>query len=419
MKQGAPAAFFSYRRSDSKFALRLAKDLKAAGANVWLDQLDIEPGQRWARAVQDALTNCLRVLVVLSPSSVESPNVQDEIAFALEEKKTVIPVFYRDCRVPLQLRGFHYADFRADYTRSLKALLKTLGIRQQAEGISDTPSQDTSEADTSAQEERRQATEAPRRAAEQANQEREQAARQERLEQERTPTTASAPAMALAKPSVDEIFDRDAVVCIPAASAFAEHATPAEISAIVARLKDSEEVPRQAARLVLKNHAAESAPAMIQAVRNASSNWDAASGAADCFDPAHEQHAAKDLGEFALSNSHDWDAQRLAVTSIGNMGISGYGSLLLEKYFSVRNPKSPLEEKTATLASTFRSSLLTSVAGRCTTTGVASLFSLQSKTCWKIKSPSPSEKSGAVDFRSLWSFSKRMTTRTGSNALRQ
>jgi hypothetical protein len=45
-------AFFSYSRDDSEFALRLAADLKAAGANVWLDQLDIAPGQRWARTVQ-------------------------------------------------------------------------------------------------------------------------------------------------------------------------------------------------------------------------------------------------------------------------------------------------------------------------------------------------------------------------------
>ena len=37
------AAFFSYSREDSEFALRLAKDLKAAGANVWLDRLDIKP----------------------------------------------------------------------------------------------------------------------------------------------------------------------------------------------------------------------------------------------------------------------------------------------------------------------------------------------------------------------------------------
>jgi hypothetical protein len=31
----APTAFFSYSREDSEFALRLAGDLKAAGAAVW------------------------------------------------------------------------------------------------------------------------------------------------------------------------------------------------------------------------------------------------------------------------------------------------------------------------------------------------------------------------------------------------
>lgn len=52
--------------------------------------------------------------------------MQDEISFAVEENKTVIPVFYRDCRVPLQLRGLQYADFRTDYDRGLKTLLRTL-----------------------------------------------------------------------------------------------------------------------------------------------------------------------------------------------------------------------------------------------------------------------------------------------------
>jgi len=126
----APTAFFSYSREDSEFALRLAGDLKAAGANVWLDQLDIAPGQRWARAVQDALNNAERVLVILSPASVASTNVEDEVAFALDEHKSIIPVFYRDCKVPFQLRPFQYADFRTDFDHGLKVLLKTLGVGQ-------------------------------------------------------------------------------------------------------------------------------------------------------------------------------------------------------------------------------------------------------------------------------------------------
>lgn len=119
-------AFISYSREDSEFARRLAEDLKAAGTSVWLDQLDIAPGQRWAKAVEDALNDCPRMLVILSPSSANSTNVDDEVSFALDEKKTVIPVIYRDCKTPFRLRPFQYVDFRSDYNLGLKQLLQTL-----------------------------------------------------------------------------------------------------------------------------------------------------------------------------------------------------------------------------------------------------------------------------------------------------
>ena len=119
-------AFISYSREDSEFALRLAKDLKEVGAAVWLDQLDIAPGQRWARAVEEALNTCPRMLVILSPASANSTNVDDEVSFALEEKKTVIPVLCRDCKIPFRLRAFQYIDFRGDYDTGLNGLLKAL-----------------------------------------------------------------------------------------------------------------------------------------------------------------------------------------------------------------------------------------------------------------------------------------------------
>ena len=42
--------FFSYSRVDSEFVLKLAKDLRTAGADIWLDQLDISAGKRWPPA---------------------------------------------------------------------------------------------------------------------------------------------------------------------------------------------------------------------------------------------------------------------------------------------------------------------------------------------------------------------------------
>jgi len=180
--QNAPAAFFSYSREDSEFALRLAEDLKEAGANVWLDQLDILGGQLWDVAVQDALANCPRMLLIPSPASVVNRNVLDEVSFALDEKKTVIPVFYKDCTIPFRLRRVQHVDFRQDYARGLKELLRTLNPGQSAEAISDAPRQyqtDTIGADKG----ERAAEEEPEKA--EAQRAREAAEARERAEAER------------------------------------------------------------------------------------------------------------------------------------------------------------------------------------------------------------------------------------------
>jgi acetolactate synthase regulatory subunit len=126
----APKAFFSYSRDDLEFALRLATDLKKAGANVWMDKLDIRPGQLWERKAEEALDNCARLLVILSPASVSSRNVMAEVGFALDEQKEVIPVLYRECKVPFRLRPLQYVDFRSDYSQGLEELLRALGANQ-------------------------------------------------------------------------------------------------------------------------------------------------------------------------------------------------------------------------------------------------------------------------------------------------
>ena len=120
--------FVSYARADSEFALKLVRDVKSRGARVWLDQLDLEPGQRWDKAVENALARCERMLVILSPAAVESDHVMNEIAYAQDERKTIIPLLHRQCSVPLRLRSLHYVDFRQEYDGGLKSLLRTLKL---------------------------------------------------------------------------------------------------------------------------------------------------------------------------------------------------------------------------------------------------------------------------------------------------
>jgi ribosomal protein L7/L12 len=125
--------FVAYAREDSAFALDLAKELKAAGADAWIDQLDIGAGERWDRAVEAALEKCSCLLVVLSGPSVESDNVMDEVGFALEEKKRIIPVLRSDCRIPVRLRRLQYIDFRLDHGAGIRQLFNALRIAQRDE----------------------------------------------------------------------------------------------------------------------------------------------------------------------------------------------------------------------------------------------------------------------------------------------
>ncbi|MGH9904385.1 MAG: toll/interleukin-1 receptor domain-containing protein [Pyrinomonadaceae bacterium] len=120
--------FVSYARSDSQFALKLARDLREAGANLWVDQFDIPVGARWDRAVQAALNACPCLLVILSPSAVASENVMDEVSFALSKDKKIVPVLYENCDIPFRLARFEYIDFTADYDTAFPKLFKELGV---------------------------------------------------------------------------------------------------------------------------------------------------------------------------------------------------------------------------------------------------------------------------------------------------
>ena len=125
-----PQVFFSYARADAEFVLKLANDLRAAGISLWIDQLDIPAGERWDSAVENALKASPYLLVVLSPASVDSQNVMDEVAFALENKKKVVPVLCTHCAIPFRLQRLQYADFTATYNNGFAQLLSALNIAQ-------------------------------------------------------------------------------------------------------------------------------------------------------------------------------------------------------------------------------------------------------------------------------------------------
>ena len=115
--------FLSYARADQTIALRLADDLIAAGISVWVDQYEILPSQHWDRAVESAVRGCEGMIVALSPRSVASPNVADEISVAIDDGKTMIPVLIEPCKLPLRLTRMNYIDATRDYSGALRRCL--------------------------------------------------------------------------------------------------------------------------------------------------------------------------------------------------------------------------------------------------------------------------------------------------------
>ena len=121
-----PKIFFSYSRFDSSFALKLAKDLRDSGSDVWIDQLDIQAGKHWDAAVEKALDSSSCVIVILTPTSIVSENVMDEVSFALESGKRIIPVMLVECPTPFRLRRLQRVDFTVDYGAGFSQLKKSL-----------------------------------------------------------------------------------------------------------------------------------------------------------------------------------------------------------------------------------------------------------------------------------------------------
>jgi transcription termination factor Rho len=123
------SVFVGYSRVDSEFALRIAKDLKGAGVGVWIDE-NIRPGDRWRAEIGRAIQNCTAMVVILSPDSVGSLEVENEVSYALDQRKPVIPILYKKCEIPYYLRLLQHVDFRSDYQRALAVIFEKLGVAE-------------------------------------------------------------------------------------------------------------------------------------------------------------------------------------------------------------------------------------------------------------------------------------------------
>ena len=78
--------FVSYSRKDAEFVERIQRDLTAIGYDVWVDTEDILAGgqARWRRSIVATIRDSEAMVLVLSPSSTHSDNVERELSVAAD-----------------------------------------------------------------------------------------------------------------------------------------------------------------------------------------------------------------------------------------------------------------------------------------------------------------------------------------------
>lgn len=127
--------FLSHSWKDKDFARILASDLEICNIKVWLDEAEIKIGDSLLGKVQEAIESVDYLAVILSPNSVNSEWVTKELEMAFYhevsgKKVKILPLVYRECKIPLFLKTKAYADFskRESYFYGFKDILDRLDV---------------------------------------------------------------------------------------------------------------------------------------------------------------------------------------------------------------------------------------------------------------------------------------------------
>jgi len=120
--------FISHASADKSFVDRLVADLTKCGVDVWYDKFDIQLGDSIPGKVNEGLSSSKYFAIVLSPNSVRSRWVTEELNAALATQIAssgtfLLPLMLKTCDLPPLLAHRKYADFRDDYDSALAELL--------------------------------------------------------------------------------------------------------------------------------------------------------------------------------------------------------------------------------------------------------------------------------------------------------
>jgi len=113
-----PYLFVSYAHKDSDTVLPVITALKQHGVRIWYDAR-IELGGKWDDEIAEHVENCYCMLAFLSKNSTASPNCMDEIRYAKDNIKDILPIYIEKFQLSPGLRmrlNIHQSLFKYNYS---------------------------------------------------------------------------------------------------------------------------------------------------------------------------------------------------------------------------------------------------------------------------------------------------------------
>ncbi|HVA04297.1 MAG TPA: TIR domain-containing protein [Acidimicrobiales bacterium] len=106
--------FVSYSRRDSDFVSRLSAALDVRGKDVWVDTGSIADAEVFPQAIRSAIEASDAFLFVITPEAVASAYCEQEVGYAGELGKRIVPVLRHpvpDSEIPVQIRERNWIPF--------------------------------------------------------------------------------------------------------------------------------------------------------------------------------------------------------------------------------------------------------------------------------------------------------------------
>lgn len=112
-----PNVFISYASEQQAVAQQLEAELAAKGVNAWRDKTRLHAGERWPKALGDAIADSEALILLWSAEAEQSDFVELEWNIAVAMNKPVMPCLLDENSLPHTLEGLA-PGFRQRYIKS-------------------------------------------------------------------------------------------------------------------------------------------------------------------------------------------------------------------------------------------------------------------------------------------------------------